>query len=576
MTASLLVAVLSFALPGPGLAVDTVPSVWIPANFEGFPVEIHLSTRADLTALLDRVPVASFNREQLSPSPDGGLVFRPRVTVAEASALELAGYRVTRLEDREQQGRRAVEAAWSKRADKAVVAPPSGPLTDYPTFPEIGAMLVSLATSYPALCDTFLWGHSVQGRELWGIRISKNIGVNEAEPEVRLSSTMHGNEVIGMIMLLNLADHLLVHYDQPGYEDVTALVDGTDIHIMPLHNPDGYVGGTRANANGDDLNRNFDEPSGIDPDMEIENVHFSNYGFAHHFVVSLNGHGGALVANYLWDYKAELTTDDAALQLLSLEYSTRNLPMYNSPSFSQGITNGFDWYFAYGTLQDWSYDQTGCIDTTMELSDVKWPAASALAGFWDDNRESLKAYTAAASYGINGVVTDASTGLPLDATVTVTGNAKSVVTDPSCGDYYKLLHSGTFELTFEAVGYTSQTIGGVATTWGTPTVLDVALQSDTSAVPTIPSLALQAVPNPFNPKTTFFMSVPEAGSVELAVFDIRGRLVVRLYSGTVPAGDTPVVWNGRNENGQAVSGGAYFGRLVSSAGTSVTKVMLVK
>jgi len=570
-----LVAVLSCVLVISVLAGVSDRPVWVRTHYDDFPVRIELESRAELETLLERVPVASFNREQIAPGPGQSLTFLPRVTEAEAAALRAEGYTVTRLEDLEQQGRRAVEEAWARRADKITVAPSAGPLTDYPTFPEIGALLAGLASTYPALCDTFVWGHSVQGRELLGIVISDNIGTTEAEPEVRLSSTMHGDETVGMIMLLNLADHLLTSYGQAGFEDVTALVDGSEIHIMPLHNPDGYVAGGRYNANFVDLNRNFDEPNGTHPVMEIENVHFRDYGFAHHFVISQNGHTGALVVNYLWDYTEDLTPDDAALQLLSLEYSTHNLPMYNG-AFTQGITNGYDWYWANGTLQDWSYDQTGCLDFTMELNDVKWPPASALAGLWDDNRESLLAFTAGARYGVNGVVTDAVTGFPLDAVITVTGNSKPVVTDPAHGDYYKVLHTGTFELTFEATGYTSQTIGGVSTTWGTPKVLNVALQPDTSTVPPVISLALRAWPNPFNPGTTFTMAMPRSGPAELVVFDLQGRRIAGLFSGQAPAGETPLAWDGRDAQGRTMPAGVYFGRLETAGGISVTKVMLVK
>ena len=81
-----------------------------------------------------------------------------------------------------------------------------------------------------------------------------------------------------------------------------------------------------------------------------------------------------------------------------------------------------------------------------------------------------------ARYGVNGVVTGADTGDPLAAVVTVTGNAKTVRSDPAHGDYYKLLNTGTYQLTFTAPGYITQTISNVSTTWGTPTVLNVVMQ----------------------------------------------------------------------------------------------------
>jgi hypothetical protein len=286
---------------------------------------------------------------------------------------------------------------------------------------------------------------------------------------------MHGDEVTGMVLLLDFANYLLTNYGVAGRQDVTNLVDNYEIHIIPSYNPDGTYLSQRGNANSVDLNRNFPLPAGTDPVTATENLAFMSHANAHHFTISENYHGGALVVNYLWDYTPTLTSDDAALQKMSLEYSTYNTPMYNG-AFTQGITNGYAWYQALGTLQDWSYDQTGCIDATVEVSNTKWPATSTLTAFWNENRESLMHYAKTARYGVNGVVTDAVSGLPVDATVTVTGNAKTVRTDPAHGDYYKLLATGTYGLSFSAPGYMTQAFSNVATTWGTPTVLNVQLQ----------------------------------------------------------------------------------------------------
>jgi len=534
---------------------------------------VELADRAALEALLREARPASFHREQVVPRPGGGFLLRTRVTPAEEAALARAGFRPVRLPDRERSGRRAVEDAWAVRGGKA--AQPAFPLAVYPTHPEIGTILADLAAAHPAICDTFVWGTSVQGRELWGIRISGDVQATGPEPEVRLSSTIHGDEPVGMVMLLDLAGHLVGRYGQPGYEDVTALVDGTEIHIMPLHNPDGYAGGSRYNADGIDLNRNFELPHGTQPVRETETLRFMEYAAGRHFVVSLNGHGGSLVVNYPWDWTYDLTPDDAAIRLLSLEYSTRNLPMYEGP-FDQGITNGAAWYPANGTLQDWSYDQTGCIDVTLEIGEIKWPPADQLPAYWEDNRASLMAYAAAAGAALRGVVTDAVTGAPLAATVAAAGDGPAVVTDPEHGDWYKLVPSGTWELTFTAAGHVARTVPDVTTVWGTPTVVDVALQPDTSRVPPAPVLALGAVPNPFNPGTTFTLSAPTPGRARLEIFDLRGRRVRTLWEGEVPAGETSVPWDGRTDAGRGAGAGTYLGRVTLAGRSSTVKVTLVR
>jgi hypothetical protein len=484
--AAALVLLTAFALPA--LAADDLQAQvpldanglpqWTIAVWNDFPVMIELADRAALDALLAAVPVASFDREQIAPldrdPKSERLAFRPRVTGAEFAALEAAGYAPQRLRDFDREGREAAERVWMEMARNKTEPVLTAPYNYYPTHAQMGTILATIETNYPAIARDFQWGTSIQGRALWGLVISDNVSTSEAEPEVRLSSSMHGDEVTGQVLLLDFAHYLTENYGVAGREDVTNLVDNYEIHLMPMYNPDGTASSQRYNANGVDLNRNFPLPAGEDPTQEIENQQFMNYANGHHFVLSSNYHGGALVVNYPWDYTYTLAPDDAACIKFSLEYSTYNSPMYNG-AFDQGITNGAAWYVALGTLQDWSYDQTDCIDVTIEVSNTKWPAGSQLPTFWNENRESLMHYVKSARYGVNGVVTGSDTGQPLDATVTVTGNSVSVHTDPSHGDYYKLLDTGTYALTFSSPGYITRTITGVSTTWGTPTVLDVAL-----------------------------------------------------------------------------------------------------
>jgi hypothetical protein len=476
-----------WALP---LAASDIPldrnglPLWQTREWNDFPVRLELADPAALDALLAEVPLAAFSREDVRPVFDSPksyrLIVETRVTEAEHDALVKAGHAPERLPDLERRAREEMERIWADQAAKGGEPLATGEKGVYHTHAQIGTILAQTQTDHATLAADFVWGFSVQGRELWGIVISDNVGTEEAEPEVRLSSTIHGDEPVGTEMLLFLVDYLTDNYGQPGYEDVTYLVDSYEIHIMPMHNPDGYVAHTRTNANGVDMNRNFPVPNGnIGGDgtyvEEIETVAYKDYCFLHDFVIGQDAHTGALVVNYPWDYTYALTPDNDAFIELSLEYSTYNLPMYNSPSFPQGITNGAQWYVTEGSIQDWSYQETGCCHVITELNNIKWPDASALDGLWEDNRESLMHWIKAARYGVNGVVTGSDTGLPLAATVTVVGNAKTVQTDPSHGDYYKLLDTGTYDLTFAADGYITETHYGVSTVWGTPTVLDVDL-----------------------------------------------------------------------------------------------------
>ena len=161
-------------------------------------------------------------------------------TAAEREALERAGYSVELLDI--QTGDPSAAAA------KAI---PVG----YHDWTAVQALLSQFASTYPTLCRVETIGSSGGGRPILAIRITDNPGSEEAEPEVRLVGAIHGNEVVGVEMSLRFIDYLLSGYASDSR--IQALVDSTDIWIVPVMNPDGFVTNSRTNGSGVDLNRSF-------------------------------------------------------------------------------------------------------------------------------------------------------------------------------------------------------------------------------------------------------------------------------------------------------------------------------
>jgi hypothetical protein len=87
----------------------------------------------------------------------------------------------------------------------------------------------------------------------------------------------------------------------------------------------------------------------------------------------------------------------------------------------------------------------------------------------------MLAYMETCLIGVRGLVTDANTGDPIDATVTVVGRDHNVYTDPDVGDYHRMIMPGTYALKFEAAGYDAVTISNVVVSSGDATRLDVQL-----------------------------------------------------------------------------------------------------
>jgi aminopeptidase N len=87
---------------------------------------------------------------------------------------------------------------------------------------------------------------------------------------------------------------------------------------------------------------------------------------------------------------------------------------------------------------------------------------------------------------------------------------------------------------------------------------------------------LPNVPNPFNPSTTIRYELPLDSDVQVAVYDLSGRLVRVLEEGRQPAGEHSVRWDGRSSQGQAQASGLYFVRLNAGGKTGIRKITLVQ
>ncbi|MFH1843204.1 MAG: LamG-like jellyroll fold domain-containing protein [bacterium] len=83
-------------------------------------------------------------------------------------------------------------------------------------------------------------------------------------------------------------------------------------------------------------------------------------------------------------------------------------------------------------------------------------------------------------------------------------------------------------------------------------------------------------PNPFNPHTTISFSLPSSQAVSLVVYGLDGRLVARLVSEILPAGEHGVVWDGCNDAGQQQASGTYLYRLQTARDNQVRRMTLLK
>lgn len=334
---------------------------------------------------------------------------------------------------------------------------------DYPSFEENTAKLKKLAQDYPKQVKLFSIGKSVNGRDLWVVKISKDAHVDEVKPEFKYISSMHGDEITGRELLIKLMQDMLKDYGKDSA--VTELIDNTEIFIMPSMNPDGSEKKTRHNANYVDLNRNFpdwfegDENTDTGRQPEVKAV--MKFQAERKFSLSANYHGGTIVANYPWDNTYDRHPLDHLVKGFSQVYSDLNPDMRSSREFAGGVTNGADWYKVSGGMQDWSYAWYNDLQITIEVSHQKWPRYKDIPSFYKNNKEAMIKYMGLIHQGAGFKFSDKS--LSGKVSIKDLSDRKNLgIFGFGGGEFYKVLEPGEYEysISFDN-GSPSQTINVV-------------------------------------------------------------------------------------------------------------------
>lgn len=120
---------------------------------------------------------------------------------------------------------------WEGDAQKA-------PDAQYKTPDEIKEILDSYVAKYPSLATLHSIGKSVEGRDIWGIRItSESEDSPKSKPTILFNGMHHAREVMTPEVVLDTMEQLLTGYDKD--PKITRWVDNTEIWLVPMLNPDG-------------------------------------------------------------------------------------------------------------------------------------------------------------------------------------------------------------------------------------------------------------------------------------------------------------------------------------------------
>lgn len=410
----------------------------------------------------------------------------------------------------------------------------------YVTYPEYVSILQQFAAKHPGICRLRQFGTTPGGHGLYVLKISDQPDTDEDEPAFFYSSSMHGDELAGYILMLQFAEHLLENYETDSR--IRAMVNNLEIWINPLLNPDGayftsdstVFGATRYNSAHVDLNRDFPDIQDADTsgdDRQPETLAMMRLLEEIRPVLGANFHGGIEVVNYPWDTWSRLHPDDEWYRTLSRTYADtvhNHSPEGYMVDLDNGITNGYNWYQVLGGRQDYVNYFLHGREITVELSTAHTPPEEDLDDYWEFNYRSLLDFVEQTFQGFSATVTDSLTHDPLPATAVLLGHDwdnSFVETNPSTGRLYRLLLPGTYYVSISSPGYHTRNFRvGVAEK--NMTDFDVRLY---------PEIISVLYPNPFSNSLQVYL-YGHGDELTLEFTDMTGRFIQRVVQ--------PVVYTG--------------------------------
>uniref|UniRef100_A0A3P8PKA1 Uncharacterized protein n=1 Tax=Astatotilapia calliptera TaxID=8154 RepID=A0A3P8PKA1_ASTCA len=382
------------------------------------------------------------------------------------------------------------------------------------SYSEMVDLMKSVNEECPNITTIYSLGRSSKGREIVAMIISGNPTEHEiGEPEIRFTAGLHGNEAVGREMILLLMQYLCKEYKDRNPR-AQRLVEGIRIHLVPSLNPDGQEEAFEAGSElsswttghftneGFDIFQNFPDLNSILWDAEDKGMvpkltpnhhvpipeHFeANSSIAvetraiiswmksYPFVLGANFQGGERIVAYPYDSlrlnkpwktgEPRVTADESLFRWLAISYASTHLTMTHShhgscqgdtPGGGLGIVNRAKWKPVTGSMNDFSYLHTNCLELSIFLGCDKFPHQSELAYEWEKNREAMLIFMEQVHRGIRGIVKDQQGNPIANATVSIEGINHDVTTAPT-GDYWRLLNPGEYRVTARAEGFSSLT-----------------------------------------------------------------------------------------------------------------------
>ena len=291
-----------------------------------------------------------------------------------------------------------------------------GSMGGYLTYEEMLFQLDAMHSAFPNLITarenigTFT---TQEGRFLQTVKITNNPNVPSTKPQVLYTSVHHAREPISLSQTIFYMWYLLENYESN--VAIKRIVDNTELHFIPVVNPDGYVfnnvsfpdGGGMWRKNrkpfeddlfGVDNNRNYDywkegdssqsvwNTLGVSPDAtgetypgiaplsEPENLAIQYFVDTHNFKVALNAHTFSNLLLHPFGYDLNTPSPDEEI------FAKFGAVMVSKNGYSNIISSLL--YAASGNSDDFMYGQTmnhsKIYSFTPEIGDSFWPPETSI------------------------------------------------------------------------------------------------------------------------------------------------------------------------------------------------------
>jgi carboxypeptidase T len=255
---------------------------------------------------------------------------------------------------------------------------------------ELETDLRILERDHPGLASVVEIGETLEKRKI--------LAANENEPAVLLTGCHHAREWISVEVPFLFGKYLLDNYDLD--PQVRALVDASEIWIVPIVNPDGleysihvyryWRKNRRANADGTfgvDINRNYGYAWGIDnegssgypgsdvyrgtgpfsePETAAVRSLFAGVGIDFRALISFHSYGQYIL--YPWGYTAAPAPDDTGLGTVAAAMAGL-MTAVQGTAYTHGQASR-TLYVTNGDTVDWAYSIRGAPAFTIELPPV--------------------------------------------------------------------------------------------------------------------------------------------------------------------------------------------------------------